>query len=329
MVPLRQELNRVKEQCNKERMGRLAAQQEVNMLKEQLQRLEGINENLDRESKTVPALTESNEILKNDLNQLRRKAREEKSGLQKHIKKLEAQVKEADTLKAIVREISLKLLDVTNNGVAGKSGAANTYGGVSAGIASPAHSTGSNYSHNMRYSSSVPTIPQQANGATNIYYQQQHTGYNAYLHAGDDDEEEDEEDSEDEEEDDDDYDDRSYISVGTIDSHIDCVDSKGHTGSAPSRNDPRPPHTMNHPIQHHQGHSGSNLISGSVESSHQSSSAKKNSMGKNAQTTARKKKSVVRKGAGASVKRSAGGQMNMMHVIQDGGQQQNLTLPRI
>lgn len=44
VVPLRQELNRVKEAHSKERMARLSAQQEIGILKEQIMRLEKINE---------------------------------------------------------------------------------------------------------------------------------------------------------------------------------------------------------------------------------------------------------------------------------------------
>ena len=44
VVPLRQELNRVKEAHSKERMGRLSAQQEISVLKDQVMRLEKINE---------------------------------------------------------------------------------------------------------------------------------------------------------------------------------------------------------------------------------------------------------------------------------------------
>jgi hypothetical protein len=73
IVPLRAELNRTKDQCNKERMGRLAAQQLVAQMKDQIAMLENANENLNREVKTIPALTESNEILKNDLSQLRKR----------------------------------------------------------------------------------------------------------------------------------------------------------------------------------------------------------------------------------------------------------------
>jgi len=64
MVPLRQELNRSKDMYGKERMARLSAQQETSMLKDQLLRLEKINEDLEREVKTIPSLADSNELMK-------------------------------------------------------------------------------------------------------------------------------------------------------------------------------------------------------------------------------------------------------------------------
>lgn len=129
-MPLRAELNRTKDQCNKERMGRLAAQQLVAQMKDQIAMLENANENLSREVKTIPALAESNEILKNDLSQLRKRYKvrlslrtqpapvrdivvahvsvvcsvravpqEEKAQMQKHIKGLETQSRDVDTIK--------------------------------------------------------------------------------------------------------------------------------------------------------------------------------------------------------------------------------------
>ena len=58
MVPLRQELNRTKDMYSKERMARLSAQQETSMLKDQLLRLEKINEDLERDVKSIPALAD-------------------------------------------------------------------------------------------------------------------------------------------------------------------------------------------------------------------------------------------------------------------------------
>jgi len=71
MVPLRQELNRTKDTYSKERMARLSAQQETSMLKDQLLRLEKINEDLERDVKSIPALADSNELLKADLQRIR------------------------------------------------------------------------------------------------------------------------------------------------------------------------------------------------------------------------------------------------------------------
>lgn len=93
IVPLRAELNRTKDQCNKERQGRIAAQQQIAQMKDNMAMLENAHENLDREVKTIPALVESNEILKNDLAQLRRRYKDEKTQMTKHIKTLEGQAR--------------------------------------------------------------------------------------------------------------------------------------------------------------------------------------------------------------------------------------------
>ena len=93
MVPLRQELNRTKEMYSKERMTRLAAQQEVSMLKDQLQRVEKINEDLEREVKSIPALSESNELLKQDLSRVRGRYKEERAALQAQARSVEAQAR--------------------------------------------------------------------------------------------------------------------------------------------------------------------------------------------------------------------------------------------
>lgn len=116
IVPLRAELNRTKDQCNKERTGRIGAQQQIAAMKDQIAMLENANENLDREVKTIPALTESNEILKNDLAQLRRRYKEEKAQMAKHIKGLEGQSRDVEAIRGCVRELSMKLLDLANTG---------------------------------------------------------------------------------------------------------------------------------------------------------------------------------------------------------------------
>jgi len=115
MVPLRQELNRSKEMCSKERQARIAAQQQITQMKEQITQLESLNQTLDRDVKSIPALTESNEILKNDLSSLRKRVKEEKVVMQRHIKQLEARARDAEAVRGSVRELSLKLLDVCNS----------------------------------------------------------------------------------------------------------------------------------------------------------------------------------------------------------------------
>lgn len=94
-------------------MARLAAQQEVTMLKDQLNRLEKLNEDLEREVKTIPAITESNEILKNDLSQLRIRYKDDKSMLQNQLRQHESAAREVETLKGDVRHIAMRLLDIS------------------------------------------------------------------------------------------------------------------------------------------------------------------------------------------------------------------------
>lgn len=118
MVPLRQELNRTKDALNKERMGRQQMQQELMMLREQCARLEQQRESLERDTKTIPALTESNEILKSDLSQLRKRFKDEKIAMQKHIKQLEGQAREAEQIKAEVRQMAVRMMELSAGGSA-------------------------------------------------------------------------------------------------------------------------------------------------------------------------------------------------------------------
>lgn len=132
-MSMRQELNRVKEAHSKERMARLSMQQESNMLKEQIMRLEKLNEGnsstkafclsllsfpsgLANENKVIPGLIESNEILKNDLSQLRKRHKEDRISAQKQIQLYESQVRDVDGIKNDVRALALRLLDISSNG---------------------------------------------------------------------------------------------------------------------------------------------------------------------------------------------------------------------
>lgn len=114
--PIRVELNRTKEMYNKERMARLSAQQETAQLKEHAMRLEKVVEELERECKSIQGLTESNEILRNDLAQLKQRYKDDKAMLQNHVRSLEQQVREVDTIKANVKNYALRLLDISTAG---------------------------------------------------------------------------------------------------------------------------------------------------------------------------------------------------------------------
>jgi hypothetical protein len=118
IVPLRQELNRTKDALTKERSARQQLQQELSTLREQYSRLEVLRDNLDREVKTIPTITESNEILKNDLQILRRRYKEEKANMTKHIKFLESQNRDLDVLRNEIRNMAMRLMDLSsgNNG---------------------------------------------------------------------------------------------------------------------------------------------------------------------------------------------------------------------
>jgi hypothetical protein len=111
---LRTELNRVKENYQKEKNARQAAQTEIISLRDQLHKYEKSNEHYEREVKAIPALQESNELLKNDLAQARRKFREEKAQMAKYIKSLEAQHVSTDALRADVRGMAMRLLEISN-----------------------------------------------------------------------------------------------------------------------------------------------------------------------------------------------------------------------
>lgn len=113
-VQLRQELNRAKDLLAKEKAARQSAQQEIISLREKVGRYEAMIENLERDAKAVPVLQESNEILKNDLNSVRRKYKEEKAQMVKHMRTLESQQTNAEALKSEMRTMAMRLMDLAN-----------------------------------------------------------------------------------------------------------------------------------------------------------------------------------------------------------------------
>ena len=89
-------------------MSRLAAQQEVSALKEQLSRVEKLNEDLEREVKTIPAIAESNDILKGDLMQLRQRFKEEKTQMVSQLRALESSARDVEALRGDVKHLAMR-----------------------------------------------------------------------------------------------------------------------------------------------------------------------------------------------------------------------------
>lgn len=116
MPPLRLELNRCKDMYNKERSTRLAAQQEAALLRERVSQLEHSKEELEREHKSIPVINESNEILRNDLAQVRQRFKEDKQVMQRQINILEGKLTDTEKLRGEVRKIASQMLDLSNGG---------------------------------------------------------------------------------------------------------------------------------------------------------------------------------------------------------------------
>lgn len=113
---LKLDLQRTKEAYNKERQGRLAAQQDIVNYKEHIQRLEKTNHDLQYEVKSLSVHAENNEIIKGDLQKIRAQYREDKQNMQNRIKQLEAQIAQSnvDGLKNEMRGMANRLMDLVN-----------------------------------------------------------------------------------------------------------------------------------------------------------------------------------------------------------------------
>lgn len=117
----------------KERVARLALQQEASRLQSIVEQLQSANQDLEREYKTIPALHESNEILRNDLGQLRQRLvpaltipifyglnpvfsryKEDKLQMGRKIKSLETKLIEAERTKHDMRQIATRLINVVS-----------------------------------------------------------------------------------------------------------------------------------------------------------------------------------------------------------------------
>jgi hypothetical protein len=172
MVPLRQELNRTKDALNKERMGRQQIQQELMMLREQCSRLEQQRESLERDTKTIPALTESNEILKSDLSQLRKRFKDEKIAMQKHIKQLEGQAREAEQIKAEVRQMAVRMMELS---AGGSTTVVPTGGGMASNLPPP-----QNTSSMMMQQNAPNTMMSYASANANPYANPNHQSLSSF-----------------------------------------------------------------------------------------------------------------------------------------------------
>ena len=114
--PVKNELARTKDVLSKERMAKVSVQQEAAMLKEHVQQLEKSNEDMERDLKTIPALRESNEILKADMAQLRQRHKSDRQSLQHTIKTLEAQKRELEGSRNEIRNLAFKLVELSGGG---------------------------------------------------------------------------------------------------------------------------------------------------------------------------------------------------------------------
>lgn len=114
-MTLRQELSRAKEAFGKERSAKHQLQAEVQQLREQMIKMQQTNESLDRDAKALPGLLESNEIMKNDLNLLRTRYKEEKQHLQGQIKSFQGQLGDVENLRNEMRSMGMRLVDIATN----------------------------------------------------------------------------------------------------------------------------------------------------------------------------------------------------------------------
>jgi hypothetical protein len=116
LVPLRQDLNKHKDLYNRERNARLSAQQESTMLKDQLVRLEKVNEEMERDVKAIPTLQEQNELLRTDLNRLRQRYKEENEYLTTQNQQLAGQLRAGEEARNEMRNLAVRMLDLSSQG---------------------------------------------------------------------------------------------------------------------------------------------------------------------------------------------------------------------
>lgn len=115
-VALVQELSRTKDTLAKEKSFRSTLQQENTVLKENITAAEKKIYELMTENKMIPALQESNSLLKNDLNRVKNKFKEENNKMIAYIKELEEKITAFEGAKVELRSLAMKLVDLSNCG---------------------------------------------------------------------------------------------------------------------------------------------------------------------------------------------------------------------
>jgi len=312
-VSLRQELTRTKDALNKERAARQQMQQELQTIKEQYGRLEVLRDNLDREVKAIPALTESNEILKNDLANVRKRFKEEKASLTKQIKFLEGQVKDTEGLKGEVRQLAVRLMEISGAQMAPSASSLPTNYGASSAMG--------------RFDPSASVMSLQSYRTTNTQHQQQPTQtHHTTSYTFDEDDDDDDNDNSH-------ADDRSYLGTAENESEYDnasFIDDNVSQASLPvnsSIDSLTMPHSGNHHHHHHMSnHSSSNNMM--IQPSTKSSSGKKKKVKKPVVTsTQRLSNNSSSHNTPVQQHLHQGNMQNMMH--NSNMMQSSFSLPRI
>lgn len=162
---------KIKDMYQKERVARLSAQQEIAMLKDQIMRLENINENLNSDVKTIAPLQGENDMLKSDLNKLRKVMQQEKLSSAKQMKHLEAQAQQVESVKGEVRQLALRLLDVASSN--GKTGGGGGGGNVNSNLkgGNSTYSSNSSQQHQMYQQQQQQQQQRYAPQQKNIHYE--------------------------------------------------------------------------------------------------------------------------------------------------------------
>ena len=90
------------------------------MLKDQLVRLEKVNEEMERDVKAIPTLQEQNELLRTDLNRLRQRYKEENEFLTSQNQQLTGQLRAGEDARNEIRNLAVRMLDLSSQSNGGQ-----------------------------------------------------------------------------------------------------------------------------------------------------------------------------------------------------------------